>query len=400
MGKLSKREAVGVTSGLPLAPVVYVNDPFANMPHTIQLCDMIASSTIVYLAKVDMPRGFPVQGRDKVASEIRNGAFDKNITIINENYIDSQTKDKIDTVNLLREEAIKHGCNFVSVNLYVNKGTQKEDISKWGTNHLDCCIGDMTPKQVAERIQKFLFKVLTVQETLHLMSDSEMRTDEAKTYPDYQYRAINESKLCSQDAKVYFVALVVSKPVVGPNQKVTWTVADKTGLATFYFHYRGPACQHTWDWVMGLQPGERRTFPRMPMVKVKERKTVRVMKAPFRTVGFAVQGAGLAVRAVGHGVAKLGELGRLGKGSEWVPEADVVNGKKVDWPAVFKKEGEAKDAKLAKAIEAQKKAVDEAEADEIFNEKADKVWKDDDSAASTTGGDCFVDTDEKVREFC
>lgn len=139
---------------------------------------------------------------------------------------------------------------------------------------------------------------------------------------------------------------------------------------------------------MALQPGDRRQLPRMPSTEVKERKTVRVIKAPFRTVGFVVQCAGLTVGAVGHGVAKVGELTRLGKSSEWVLDGDMVNGKKVSWPAVFEKQGHAEDARIDKAKN--------AALVKVFNEKGEKTWKDDDSAASTAGGD--EDYDFKFKE--
>ncbi|EXJ77220.1 hypothetical protein A1O3_10378 [Capronia epimyces CBS 606.96] len=393
MGKTLKKQIMSHPSptGLPKAPVVYLNDPAADMPHASSLRDMIPCSQVVFLSKIDMPADCPVQGRNMVASDIRNGTYDRNVAIVNENFADSQIKEKIDTAHLLREESIKHGCNFVTVNLYLAHGTPTEDKSKWGTNHLDFCIGGMSAQQVAERVYRWLFKVFSVHESLHLIPESEMLAIDAQAFPDYRYCPISESKSHPKDAKLQFVTLVLSKAVVGPEQKLTWTVADKTGVATFYFQYRGPSSQYTWDWVLALQPGERRALPRMPMVEIKERKTVRVIKAPFRTVGFVVEGVGLAVRSVGQGVVKLGELGRLGKSSEWVAKEDVVNGKKVDWPAVFAKEGRAKDAKIEQGCK--------CTTPKVFNEKGEKVWKDDDSTASTTGGDDAVD-EKVIKEFC
>jgi len=128
----------------------------------------------------------------------------------------------------------------------------------------------------------------------------------------------------------------------------------------------------------------------MPMVEIKERKRMRVVKAPVRTVAAAVAGVGHVVRAVGHGITKLGDLGKLGKSSEWVPETDVKNGKKVDWADILRKETTDK---LRKA----EKAQTQAEA-KVFNEKGEKVWADDDSMASTTAGrDEWVE--EKVKDF-
>jgi len=107
------------------------------------------------------------------------------------------------------------------------------------------------------------------------------------------------------------------------------------------------------------------------------------------TVGFVVGGVGLAIRTVGHGVAKLGEVASLGKSSEWVPEMDVVGGKKVDWSKEFEKE---RRARLSK-IEGAQKMVQA----KVFNEKGEKMWKDDDSDASTKAGSEGL---VREKEFC
>ena len=130
----------------------------------------------------------------------------------------------------------------------------------------------------------------------------------------------------------------------------------------------------------------------MPMVEVKERKRVRVAKAPFRTIGFMVSGVGFVVRAAAHGVVKIGDAVKMGKSSEWVPEGDVVNGKKVDWSRVF--ENERRD-KLVK-IERNQKNASSGMKVKVFNENGEKVWKDDDSVASTT----FGAEVSREKQFC
>ena len=270
----------------------------------------------------------------------------------------------------------------------------------------------------------------TVLETLHLIPESELLAVDDKAFPDYEYCPISESKNRPKDAKIQFVAIVTSRPVVA-GQRLQWTVADRTGTvssfqtrdpflcfdwkfasnsgplswkiretmiltfvlqANFYFQYRGPASQYTWDWVLKLQPGDRKALPRMPMVEIKERKRVRVAKAPFRTIGFVVSGVGLVVRAAAHGVVKLGDVAKMGKGSEWVPEGDVVDGKKVDWSSVFEKE---RRDKLIK-IERNERNGGSGVTVKVFNEKGEKVWKDDDSVASTTLGAEV----SREKEFC
>jgi hypothetical protein len=132
----------------------------------------------------------------------------------------------------------------------------------------------------------------------------------------------------------------------------------------------------TWDWVMALQLGDRKALPRMPMVKIKERKRVQIIKAPFRGVGLLVGGTGAAIRGVGHGLCLLGNKVKMGKSSEWVAEVDVKDGKKV-----VKNNN-------TDAVSAPKTEV------KIFNEKGQKLWKWEDDDASTTAGSVYE------KEFC
>lgn len=77
-----------------------------------------------------------------------------------------------------------------------------------------------------------LVTVLTVLETLLLIPDSELRATDVESFPDYAYSPINQSKSRPKDEKIQFVAVIISKPVVGPNQRLHWTVADKTGTVS------------------------------------------------------------------------------------------------------------------------------------------------------------------------
>ncbi|KAK5215004.1 hypothetical protein LTR96_011611 [Exophiala xenobiotica] len=80
-----------------------------------------------------------------------------------------------------------------------------------------------------------------------------------------------------------------------------------------------------------LKVGERTALQRMPLVAIKERKVVRAAKAPVRATGLAVVLVRSAIRGVGHSVKKIIEMGWLGDRVEWVPEADVLDGKNVGW---------------------------------------------------------------------
>jgi hypothetical protein len=152
--------------------------------------------------------------------------------------------------------------------------------------------------------------------------------------------------------------------------------------ANFFFQYRGPESKMTWDWVLQLQPGDRKALPRMPMVHIKERKRIQVVKAPFRGVAAVVGGAGLAIKGVGKGLCWVSEKVHMGPSGQWVAEADLDKDGKVRQKA-------KKDTDVAGP---EKKEV------KIFNEKGEKVWKDDDDTASTSAGSIY---DEKaVKEFC
>lgn len=158
--------------------------------------------------------------------------------------------------------------------------------------------------------------------------------------------------------------------------------------ANFYFQYRGASSQYTWDWCLALQPGDRKALPRMPMVEVKERKRVKIAKAPFRGIGLAITGVGATVRAVGHGVAKLGSAVKMGPSSRWVPQGDVTeDGKVIDWAKVWddeKKQIKLKvEAQMGQGAAAGQKMPAVVK---VFNEKGEKLWRDDDSVASTEAG--------------
>ena len=114
----------------------------------------------------------------------------------------------------------------------------------------------------------------------------------------------------------------------------------------------------------------------MPMVHVREKKRVQVIKAPFRGIAAVVGGAGTAIKGVGKGLCWVGDKVHMGQSGQWVAAADLDNKGKIK----------------GKANKADGREV------KIFNEKGEKMWKDDDDSASTTAGSIY---DEKaVKEFC
>lgn len=152
--------------------------------------------------------------------------------------------------------------------------------------------------------------------------------------------------------------------------------------ANFYFQYRGPSSQYTWDWVLSMGLGDRRALPRMPMVEIKEKKRVQVLKAPFRLAGSVIECSGLAVKAVGKGICRAGGVLKIGPRSEWVNAYDVGrDGQKIDW-AKFSTVNAAEGS----AFNNKKKTID------VFNEKGELSWSDEASVASTDVDDML---DEK-----
>lgn len=59
-----------------------------------------------------------------------------------------------------------------------------------------------------------------------------MLVRDTKSFPDYAYCPINESRLHPKNAKIQFVAIVLTRPVVSADQKLTWSVADRTGVVS------------------------------------------------------------------------------------------------------------------------------------------------------------------------
>lgn len=53
-----------------------------------------------------------------------------------------------------------------------------------------------------------------------------------KSFPDYAYCAIADSRKHTKDKKIQFVALITSKPAVGADGRLHWTVTDRTGIVS------------------------------------------------------------------------------------------------------------------------------------------------------------------------
>lgn len=123
----------------------------------------------------------------------------------------------------------------------------------------------------------------------------------------------------------------------------------------------------------------------MPMVQIKERRRIRVVKAPFRAVAAVVGGTGFVFKQIGKGISNAGKGLKMGQSSQWVPEADVdASGKKIDWAQKERKEARVD----RKAVKKPAKIIDE---------KDEKLWDDAASDASTEAG--VETTDEKFKDL-
>ena len=72
----------------------------------------------------------------------------------------------------------------------------------------------------------------TVHETIHLIDPEELKVTDPRSFPGSEYCPVAEHKLRPRDAKVHFVAIILSRPVLGADQRLTWTVADKSGVVS------------------------------------------------------------------------------------------------------------------------------------------------------------------------
>lgn len=160
MGKKTPKKTTAATVHLntPMTPVIYLNDPSPDFPHARHLRDMIPSGVIGFLSPGRFP---PEQDTNSTALEwlladFRKGDFDDCVLVVKDDLTDSETADKIAAANRCHEETIKHGCNFASVNLYLEDGTPSTELKKWGTNHLELCVANLTVKEVVEKIYRWL----------------------------------------------------------------------------------------------------------------------------------------------------------------------------------------------------------------------------------------------------
>ncbi|RVX70943.1 hypothetical protein B0A52_06100 [Exophiala mesophila] len=389
MGKRSKKADPSKPLKTPIAPWIYVFDATPGAPylHTLQAR---LPSVVCFDLGGHSPGDSSLVPTARVVAQILLGKHDEQIVLVRGS--EGTLKERIRTANALHTAAIKHDCNFASINISTadDETTKQGSQVEWGTNHLEIKVEDV--EATTEKIFKWLFTAFTVHETIHLIDPEELKVTDPRSFPGSEYCPVAEHKLRPRDAKVHFVAIILSRPVLGADQRLTWTVADKSGVANFYFQYRGEHSKYTWDWVQSLKPGERTILPRAKSVEVKEAKSVQVAKAPFRGIGLAFTGVGLTVQAIGHGLGKVGHAFRMGHSRKWVSEGDLVDGKEVNWKRVFAEE----EARLKNSITRVKPNTSYRPI-KVFDEKGRKTWVEEDETASTQADSASVKWE---KEFC
>jgi hypothetical protein len=262
MGK-SKSASKSRTPYLPQAPWLYVNNTTSDGLFGDQIVGNLMS--LIPKSDIALPKEIDHYHPDACWVPLVNSP-DDTIVIFVDRQLDLSRA--VQTANSRRENAIELGKNLTSVNLTNNSSVaDHENKLDWGTNHLEVNTTHLTARAAAEKIFKWLcklhllrealghttlasthvsgpclpcrtVKVLTVPETLHLIPEADMRAVDDKNFPDYAYCPINQSRKHRKDAKIQFVALIVSKPEVGPDKRLQWKVVDRTGevCTTIFLH--------------------------------------------------------------------------------------------------------------------------------------------------------------------
>jgi len=163
MGKQSSRFLSFTTPpALSRHPWIYVNDPTANTPHAKSLKDMIGDCLLSCHTRHDSNPFAPEESEtEKMAvclDMLKDATFGsgQNVFLITEHLADSKNSDKLETAKKFRQMAIKGGRNFASVNLYLQHGTPEKERAKWGPNHLELGITNMTVREVVQTIYQWL----------------------------------------------------------------------------------------------------------------------------------------------------------------------------------------------------------------------------------------------------
>lgn len=151
MGKPSKKATT--SSALPLTPILYINDPQFEGPNIDAISAVIPSTSII-TRKAYQPTS--------INDFFRIPASKETVLIIADNQSDDDHGTKISFSYECKTASIKHGCNFASINLYLQSSTPPTKLKDWGTNHLDLCIARLAPEETADKVYKWLCTFPTI----------------------------------------------------------------------------------------------------------------------------------------------------------------------------------------------------------------------------------------------
>lgn len=136
------------STGLPFAPWIYISDPCEGSPNAHALAAMIPKTALLNHRTTSAT----------IVKKITKPAFNDTVCLIINNNVDGYAEHSLEYSNRMKEAAIEHANNYVSVYLTTDADMPKLN---WGTNHLNLNISDLTPQGVAETVYKWLCKSLS-----------------------------------------------------------------------------------------------------------------------------------------------------------------------------------------------------------------------------------------------
>lgn len=225
----------------PLPPVIYFNDgvsPDAPEP---------ALALLELLPKCSYSAVTPSFGKNVAIPLLESTKAEQSVAVFVSTQPCASALAKAHSTSI-EQTCIAHGRKFLSVNLYESGSPAPQTR---GAQHLAYAVQEgITVSAVAKDVLKWLcafnvqlsfrlraniciVETLAPIETLHLISENELKAVDDKNFPSYTYCPLGEARLRRKDDLVQFVAVIISKPVVDPaGNKVTWSVADKTGVVS------------------------------------------------------------------------------------------------------------------------------------------------------------------------
>lgn len=136
---------------MPIAPWVYIHDATPGAPYLHTLQARLPAATCFELGVHSSDDSSSLLPAARMVARILLGELDQRVVLIRGN--EGTLSERVRTSNALKTAAIKHGCNFASVNISASdNGTT--DLEQWGTNHLEVKAEDVDA--TTEKIFKWL----------------------------------------------------------------------------------------------------------------------------------------------------------------------------------------------------------------------------------------------------